>query len=231
MNYNDLFIEQKLPNPLSKEETYYYFEKYKSKDMKAREIIINHNIKLVLYRVTKRFINFPYDKKELIQIGLVGLIKAVDTFDISKSIQFSSYASKCIDNEILMFVRKGNKYINDESLDRTIETGIEGNSVKIGDNIKDETCNIEINYEEKEEQLIIDKIIMSLPERDKEIIMLHFGFIDNKIFTQKEIATKLNISQPQVSRLLSKILERISIELTKEEIIPISKTLKKTSKH
>ena len=231
MNYNDLFIEQKLTNPLSKEETYYYFEKYKSKDMKAREIIINHNIKLVLYRVTKRFINFPYDKKELIQIGLVGLIKAVDTFDISKSIQFSSYASKCIDNEILMFVRKGNKYINDESLDRTIETGIEGNSVKIGDNIKDETCNIEINYEEKEEQLIIDKIIMSLPERDKEIIMLHFGFIDNKIFTQKEIATKLNISQPQVSRLLSKILERISIELTKEEIIPISKTLKKTSKH
>ena len=117
MYYNELFIEDKLPDPLSQSELYSYFEKMKSGDTKAREIIIKHNIKLVFNQVMKRFCNMPYEKKELISIGLIGLIKSVDTFDISKDRKFSSYAVKCIDNEILMFLRREKKYSKEQSLD------------------------------------------------------------------------------------------------------------------
>lgn len=106
MEYDDIFIVSKAPKPLPKSELYDYLKKYSLGDVEAREKIIKHNIRLVINQVKKNFPNTPYERKELVSIGLIGLIKGVDTFDIEKKFAFSSYAIRCIDNEILMFLRK-----------------------------------------------------------------------------------------------------------------------------
>ena len=222
MDYNELFIEDKLPDPLSQSELYSYFEKMKSGDTKAREIIIKHNIKLVFNQVMKRFYNIPYEKKELVSIGLIGLIKSVDTFDTSKKLQFATYSTRCIDNEILMFLRKGKKYINDDSLDRPLNTDKDGNELSIEDTLSDENSDFVSDYEQKETFIIIRQLVEELPERDKEIITLHFGFINDKPLTQKEIADKLDISQSYVSRLITKILKRIKQQLRERGIVESS---------
>ena len=104
MNYNEMFIENNLPAVLTKDELMRYFENYRNGDEKARQIIIYHNIRLVLYEVRKRFCNTMHDEKDLVSIGLIGLIKSVDGFDLSRNIEFMTYATRCIDNEILMFL-------------------------------------------------------------------------------------------------------------------------------
>lgn len=226
MNYDDLFIDSKLPEPLTQAEIFNYFEKYKSGDTSAREIIIGRNIRLVLNQVLKRFSNAPYDKKELVSIGLIGLVKSVDTFDTSKKLQFSTYAIRCIDNEILMFMRKGKKYVNDSSLDDTLRTDKDGSELKLEDILYDEDSDFILDYEEKESHSIIRRLVAELPERDKEIIVLHFGFIDDKPLTQKEIANKLNLSQSYVSRLITKIVKRIGIQLQEQGIIETTTKIK-----
>ena len=138
MNYEELFIESnKLPKPLSKKELYSYLEQYKQGDLKAREQVIIHNIRLVLNQVSKKFANTPYDKKELVSIGVVGLVKSVDTFDTDKNFEFATYATRCIDNEILMFLRKGKKSAFDQSINTPIGTDKEGNEKKIEDILED----------------------------------------------------------------------------------------------
>ena len=127
MNSNDLFIEDKLPEPLNSKELNFYFEKMHAGDTKARKVIIEHNIKLVLFQVEKFFNHTPYEPQELVSVGIFGLIKSVDTFDTSKKIQFSSYASKCIHNEILMFIRKCKKHLNDNNFDNVISVDKNGN--------------------------------------------------------------------------------------------------------
>ena len=104
--YENLFVIPNLPKVLSEDELKFYFSRYKTGDVEARNIIITSNIRLVFNRVLKVFINLPYEKNELIEVGLIGLIKAVDTFDYTKNIKFNSYAARCIENEILMFIRK-----------------------------------------------------------------------------------------------------------------------------
>lgn len=222
MNSNELFIDDDIPESLSRSEIYFYFEKLKSGDTEAREIIIEHNIRLVLYRVKKLFYNVPYEAKELVSIGLIGLIKSVDTFDTTKKLQFSTYASRCIDNEILMFLKKEKKHSNDKSFDEPLKINKEGIQLSIEDILRDESSNLASDYERKETYLIIRQLVEDLPERDKKIITLNFGFIDDKPLTQREIAKQLNLSQSYVSRLITKILKHIKYQLREQGIIESS---------
>lgn len=173
-----------LPLPLSKEEIHECFEKYRLGDLNARKKIINHNIRLVISEVKRKFSNTMYEENELISSGLLGLVKAVDTFDISRNLLFATYAVKCIDNEILMFMRNGKKWINDYSLEATINTDFDGKELKLEDVISDDSCDLVLDYEKKEDYKIVRKIVEKLPERERLIIMMYFGFIDNKLYNQ-----------------------------------------------
>lgn len=232
MDYNDLFIDSHLPEPLTKNQVYDYLERYQFGDESAKDEIIKHNIRLVINQVIKRFGTTPYEKKELVSIGLVGLIKSVNTFNISKNVEFATYATRCIDNEILMFMRKGKKYINDGSLEQPIGTDTDGKDLKIEDILSDDSSDFVSDYEDKETYKIVRKIVDELPDRERKIVMLHFGFIDDKIYTQKEIANKLNISQAYVSRLITKIVKKVGKRLVDNGVIdtikekPINQELK-----
>ncbi len=220
MKYDDLFIESgKLPKPLSKKEIYSYLEQYKCGNLKAREQVIIHNIRLVLHQVNKKFANTPYDKKELVSIGIVGLIKGVDTFDTDKNFEFATYAIRCIDNEILMFLRKGKKSAFDQSINTPIGIDNDGNEKRIEDILEDEASDFALEYENQITYNEVREIVYSLPDRDREIVLLHFGFVDDHIYTQKEIADKLKISQSYVSRLIGKIVAKIGIQLQKSGVM------------
>lgn len=219
MYYNELFIESKLPNVLSKQDSYKYLQKYHNGDKFAREILIKHNIRLVLYQVVKKFGNTQFEQKELVSIGIIGLIKSIDTFDITKCYEFATYATKCINNEILMFIRKNKKYINDSSLDSVVSINKDGEYLTILDTLTDDRKDFVSCYEDNLIYQIIRVIVSKLPKREKTIVMLYFGFKDNKIYSQCEISEKLNLSQPYVSRLLSKTLEEITNYLVDNGLI------------
>ena len=221
MNTDELFIDgHKLPKFLSKQEVYELLEKIKQGDELAREKLVEHNIRLVLYEVTGRFKSVEYDKKDLVSIGNVGLMKAITTFDTSKKVEFATYAIRCIDNEILMFLRKLKKAQNVDSLDRTINHDKDGNELKIEDTISDETDIVE-EYTDNETHQIIRQIVKDLPDRDREIIMLHFGFYNDKTHTQKEIADMMSISQSYVSRLITKIVKKLGQQLQQKGVIEL----------
>lgn len=221
MNTDELFIDgYKLPKPLSKQEVYELLKKIKQGDELAREKFVEHNIRLVLYEVTGRFKSVEYDKKDLVSIGNVGLMKAITTFDTSKKVEFATYATRCIDNEILMFLRKLKKDQNVDSLDRTINHDKDGNELKIEDIIIDETDIVE-EYTDNETHQIIRQIVKDLPDRDREIIMLHFGFYNDKTHTQKEIADMMSISRSYVSRLITKIVKKLGQQLQQKGVIEL----------
>ncbi len=215
MYYNNLFIDTNLKEPLEQSKLYDYFEKYKSGILNARKIIIEHNMRLVISIVKTKYRNTLYDEKELVSIGMIGLIKAVDTFDTSRKIKFATYATRCIRNEIGMFIRKGKKYINDESLDETLNIDEKGKKIKIEDKLCDETIDFVSDYEKLETRAIIRRVVDDLPDRERKIIILYFYYQ----LTQDEIADEINISQSQVSRLKAKILKKISLQLKEEGII------------
>ena len=190
---------------LTKEETMNLLKEIRKGSIEAREKLAINNIGLVKFLVYKRFYNTKYDKEDLMSIGIIGLINAIDTFDISKGFEFSTYVSRCITNEILMFIRKNEKNSNNCSLD-------EVELILKNDN------DITHNYEQNEIYRIIDTLVDKLDGKDKIIIKLYFGF-DNNSYTQEEIATKLKVSQAYVSRLLNKALRYLKYQLEKLEII------------
>lgn len=201
-----LFGGKELPKTLSKYEVSELIEKIKQGDEKARKKLIEHNIRLVLYEVNHRFKSVEYDKNDLVSIGNIGLMKAITTFDASKKVEFSTYATRCIDNEILMFLRKLKKNQNVDSLDRIIRHDKDGNEKKLEDIISDD-IDITESYTDNETYQIIRQIVKDLPERDRQIIMLYFGFYNGKTHTQKEIAKELGISRSYVPRLIKKLLK------------------------
>lgn len=200
MHNKDLFVLENIPESFSGKENLEYFRKYNSGESSAREELIIHNLKLVFYRVYKTYSTLPIDNEELISIGIIGLIKAVDTFDIDKNNQFTSYAFKCIDNEILYFLRGEKKHKRPISLDEYISLG----NLKVGDFIYDEE-DLVSNYEEKETLSEVRKLISSLPEEDKVLYNLYF----NKGFSQKEISSILDMSESNISRRIKKILIKL----------------------
>lgn len=219
MGYNDIFIEgYKIPKKLPKEEMYDLLSKVSQGDTDARQKLIEHNIRLVIYEVNGRFNTLEYDKSELVSIGILGLVKAVDTYDASKKIEFSTYAARCIDNEILMFIRRLKKEKCVDSLDRPIGGEGSDKKIKLEDTISSDV-DIETSYEDEEDYAEVRRIVYSLPEREREIIMLSFGFYDGRVYKQREIADKLNISRSYASRLIAKIVKDIKKQLEEVGIV------------
>lgn len=227
MGYNDIFLEgYKIPKKLPKEEMYDLLSKVSHGDSDARQKLIEHNIRLVIYEVNGRFNTLEYDKSELVSIGILGLVKAVDTYDLSKKIEFSSYAIRCIDNEILMFIRKLNKEKGVDSLDRPIGGEGSDKKIKLEDTISSDV-DIETSYEDEEDYAEVRRIVYSLPEREREIIMLAFGFYDGRVYKQREIADKLNISRSYISRLIAQIVKDIKKELEEVGIVETDLIIRK----
>ena len=217
---NNLFYEgDKLPEPLTKNETYDLFLKIKKGDSKARDIIIIHNIRLVIYEVVKKFSSNLYDKQDLVSIGIIGLVKAIDSFNITKQNEFSSYAIKCIDNEILMYLRKRRITPNIISLNDIVYID-DKNNIKIEDVISDDIDLVE-DYILTEEYIEVRNLILRLPKKEQEIIKLYFGFYGRK-YRQEEIADKFNIAQGYVSRIVKRVLIKL-----KDEIINNKQMIKK----
>lgn len=219
---NNLFIESKLPPVLTKVQLYEQLKKYQAGDLEVRNIVITHNIRLVLNVVNNRFWNTQFDKKELVSIGLIGLIKSVDTFDITKNFEFSTYAARIINNEILMFMRKNKYYIKEDNLSKIIKSSKNGKQFELENILSDENIDFVSDYETKETNYEVQNLIELLPDREKEIIKLYFGFYD-RCYTQTEIAIKFNTSQSIISRIIKKILADFKKQLLQQEKVNTKK--------
>ena len=199
------------PEVLSPEDEEHYLNKWKNKDFEARNILIEHNLRLVAH-IVKRYENTKEDKEELLSIGSMGLIKAVDSYNFTSNTKLSTYAARCIENEILMHLRQIKKKAQTTWLYSSIGTDKEGNDIKLCDVIEDPSKPIIDKIIEKEEISKIKKSLNVLNDREREIITLRFGLDDNEELTQKEIADRLNISRSYVSRIEKRALTKIYLE-------------------
>ena len=203
-----------LPPPLSNEEEILQVSLFREGSIEARNILIEHNLRLVVY-VAKRFENDIYNLEDLISIGTLGLIKGINTYKTDKNIKLATYASRCIENEILMYLRKKQRQKTEVSLDEPLNKDYDGNELLLSDVISDEHTHLidEINFEEDKKSL--QECLQELKPREKEILEMRFGLNDNEELTQKEVADFLGISQSYISRLEKKILQKLKIGLTK----------------
>ncbi len=171
----------------------------------SRKILIEHNLRLVVY-VAKRFENTGAGIEELISLGTVGLMKAISTFNKDKNIKLATYASRCIENEILMFIRKSNSRKKELSIDEPLSVDYDGNELLLSDILGSEPDAISNSMEEEEEKAILRSAVEELSEREKVIVEMRFGLKSGKELTQKEVADTLGISQSYISRLEKKIM-------------------------
>ncbi len=216
-NSSEFFIEG-LPGSLSQEESDKLFKMARQGDKEARNKLILRNVKLVMYEVKKRFGFTGFDVEDLVSVGNIGLIKAVETFDKEKGFNFSSYATRCIDNEILMYLNKSKSEKVDTSLDKPVVGGHNDDEMDIMDTIKDNT-DIVNEWLAKERLQIIREAVEKLPEQGREIIKLYFGFYNNKTYTQNEISRILSISQSEVSKKIKLFLSDLNVTLYNEGVI------------
>lgn len=232
METDKLFVlNSDLPEPLSKKETRELFKQIKENDKYVKTKLAEHNIRLVIHEVMTKFNETNYDKKDLVAVGNIGLVKAINTYDLSKNVEFTTYATKCIDNEILIYIRKNKKDQQVESINQIVYNTADGNEFKIEDVLGADTI-VEEEYIKQESYRIIRKIINQLPSREKEITCLYFGFYNNKVHYQQEIADKFSISRAYVSIIIKKVLKKIKQELEEEKIIETKheKIQKKTTR-
>ena len=171
----------------------------------ARNELIEHNLRLVVY-IAKRFENTGVGIEELISIGTVGLIKAISTFNKDKNIKLATYASRCIENEILMFIRKNSSIRREVSIDEPLSTDWDGNELLLSDVLGSDTDVVSRRMEDDEEKKILREAVKKLDERERVIIEMRYGLYDGKELTQKEVADLLGISQSYISRLEKKIM-------------------------
>ena len=197
---------------MSKKEEEYYFKAYKNGDNSAKDKLIEHNLRLVVYVAKKYEVNGSYFE-DLISIGCIGLIKAITTFDIDKNFKLATYASRCIENEILMHLRKTSKQKLEISIDEPLNVDYDGNELLLSDilAIPEETVIDEISDDEQKK--IMYEAIEELKPREKEIIKLRYGLDTGEEMTQKDVADKLNISQSYISRLEKKIIKKLQNKL------------------
>ena len=210
--YNELFFVGStdiLPEPLSKEEEEKYVDMFQNGDLKARDKLIEHNLRLVVY-LSKKYENTKVELEDLVSIGTIGLIKGINTYKNDKNIKLATYASRCIDNEILMYLRKNKKRKADVSLDESLSFDSEGNELHLEDILGTEKDIVTKDLEENDMRKIMLKEIGKLNERDKQIMVLRYGLNDTKEYTQKEVAELLSISQSYISRIEKKVISKIS---------------------
>ena len=199
---------QGFPKPLTLEEEKAEFEKMKNGDMKARDKLISHNLRLVAH-VVKRYTN-SLEVDDLLSVGTIGLIKAIDTFDYDKKVQLSTYAARCINNEILMLIRANKKHKNVVSLNSLTSSNEEDNDLELEDVLSSDEEEL---FEQVDNNLVVQKIMKiiknDLDEREREIIILRYGLNGKRALTQKEVAEKLGISRSYISRIENKALATI----------------------
>jgi len=220
----------KLPEPLTPEEEKELLNRLKASDDNARKKLVEKNLRLVVY-IAKKFESSGVNIEDLISIGTIGLMKAINTFNVEKNIKLATYASRCIENEILMFLRKTQKIKTEVSIDEPINTDSEGNDLALGDILGTENDSLFKQVEDNDNKKIVNMAIRNLDSREKIIMEMRYGFDGRKELTQKEVADKLGISQSYISRIEKKVIDRLKkqfnernwIMCTKEnKIIPIS---------
>ena len=207
-----------LPPPLPPQEEKELIDRLTEKDMEARQTLIEHNLRLVVY-IAKKFENSGVGIEDLISIGAIGLIKAVNTFDSSKKIKLATYASRCIENEILMYLRRYSKIRSEVSFDEPLNIDWDGNELLLSDILGTDDDVISRKLEDEVEITLLGKAINKLSPREQTIIRLRFGLnnADGKEKTQKEVADLLGISQSYISRLEKRIMKRLKKEIVKYE--------------
>ncbi len=205
---------ESLPAPYTPEEEREAMERLLRGDESVKNDIIEHNLRLVVY-IAKRFEGSVGDISDLVSIGAIGLMKAVNSFDPSKNIKLATFASRCIENEILMYLRKVVKRKCEVSLDEPINVDVEGNELLLSDVVGTEPDQIAKDLERKTEIEELYKSFSSLSKREFEIIKLRYGLMDSEEMTQKEIADMMGISQSYISRIEKKVLGKLRKELAK----------------
>lgn len=204
------------PKPLDAKEEESLFLEFRAGNKQARDILIEHNLRLVAH-IVKKYAQPERDNEDLISIGTVGLIKAVDTFDESKGIRLGTYAARCIENELLMFFRAGKKTAKEIYLYDPIGTDKEGNAISLLEIMEAEEEDYAERMERKEKLSVLPNLLVNrLEDREREIIALRYGLYGGKEFTQREIAERMAISRSYVSRIEKKALRKLREEYEKD---------------
>ena len=201
-----------LPPPLSKEEEAKTLAKLNTDFENARETLIVHNLRLVVY-IAKKFESTGIGIEDLISIGTIGLIKAVNTFSVEKNIKLATYASRCIENEILMYLRKTNPQKMEVSIDEPLNVDWDGNELLLSDILGTDDDTVSVNIESEAEKRMLLEAVEKLDEREKLIIELRFGLNNRPEKTQKEVADMIGISQSYISRLEKRIIKRLKKDM------------------
>lgn len=207
-----------LPPPLKGEEERKVIDQAVSGNQKARDTLIEHNLRLVVY-VAKRYdnsTNCPLE--DLISIGTIGLVKAINTFKADKNIKLATYASRCIENEILMYLRKNNKIRYEISLDEPLNIDYDGNELLLGDIVGTDDDLVEQEMMKSDQRKLFYEALKYLNEREKEILILRYGLSNHDELTQKDVAKLLGISQSYISRLEKKIIKKLRNQLNFDEV-------------
>lgn len=203
-----------LPSPFSPEEELSTVRRYLAGDEEARLELIEHNLRLVVY-IAKRFDNTGVDMDDLVSIGTIGLIKAVGSYNPDKNIKLATFASRCIENEILMHLRKTGKTRTEVSLDEPLNVDFEGNTLLLSDVLGTDVDAVYNRVESSDERQMLKDTFDKLPERERQILELRFGLYGKEEMTQKEIADMMGISQSYISRLEKKIVENMKKDMLK----------------
>ena len=203
-----------LPLPLASEEEAEALKRLGSGDTEVKTLLIEHNLRLVVY-IARKFDNTGWDIEDLISVGTIGLIKAVNSFDTGKNIKLATYASRCIENEILMYLRRMVRVRSEVSLDEPLNVDWEGNELLMSDILGTEPDLVSKNLENSVERQLLWNAVAKLNNREKEIMQMRFGLFGKQEKTQKEVADFLGISQSYISRLEKKIIFRLKKEIAK----------------
>ena len=203
-----------LPPPLTKSEEEKIFRELEQGEEKNREMLVIHNLRLVVY-IAKRFENTGVGIEDLVSIGTIGLIKAVKTFCPGKKIKLATYASRCIENEILMYLRKTAGRKNEFSIDEPLNVDWDGNELLLSDVLGSDNDVVNRNIESKDEKNQLLRLVKELEERERQIMTMRFGLFGSKEYTQKQVADMLGISQSYISRLEKRIIEKLKVQMEK----------------
>ncbi len=197
-----------LPPPLSQEEEIKYLILANNGDMEARNKLIEHNIRLVVF-LAKKYENTGYDLEDLVSIGSIGLIKGINTYKMDKNIKLATYCSRCIANEILMFLRKNKRRKTEISFEDALNYDAEGNELHLEDILGTDEDIVYKEFENKIDKKMLENELNSLNDREKHIMKLRYGLNNTEEYTQKEVANMLGISQSYISRIEKKVIKRL----------------------
>ena len=204
-----------LPPPLQGQQEQDALEALEQGDEQAKQLLVEHNLRLVVY-IARRFENTGINIEDLISIGTIGLMKAVSTYRLEKKIKLATYASRCIENEILMYIRKTANQKTEISLDEPINMDCDGNELLLSDILGTDEDAISRPLEEDVDKTVLRQALQTLPPREQEIVFLRFGLEGRRELTQKEVAQTMGISQSYISRLEKRILQRLRKEFLRQ---------------